>query len=509
MQRGTPINDGRRYGCPMDDAAMKKQRQDLTEGSIVKKLLLFALPLLGSSLIQQLYNTVDVFFAGNFITGGNAMAAVGASSMIVTLLVGFFNGMSVGSGVAVSHAFGGNHPQKLSRAVHTAVGVSLAGGVLVSVLGFFISPTLLVWMQTPADILEMASSYIQVYFLSMLSLITYNILTGVLRAVGDSRSPLLYQCVGGVLNVILDYVFIVAGGMGVMGVAVATLISQTVPAVCVFVHLMAVKKPYRIVLKKIRIHRDVLGKILKIGVPSGVQSIVLTLSNLVVQSQINGLGTDTIGAFTVYFKVELIMYLPIVAFGQAITTFVGQNCGAEKFHRVSRGIHTCLLMGIGVTVLTSGFVLLFAPQCYALFGATSVETELGCRILLINAPLYFLYNFLEVYSRALCGSGNATIPMLISIGNMCGIRIAALFLLVLVFHSVEAVALCYPITWFTTSVSMMVYYCLSPLRKQIKRHKAMPHPIHGAVPEPAAAPPDRAGQPCRIDTASPPLQGDS
>ena len=467
----------------------KSNRRDLTQGSIIKKLVLFALPLLGGSLIQQLYNTVDVFFAGNFIKEGNAMAAVGATSMIVVLLVGFFNGMSVGCSVVISHDFGAHNKEKLQRSVHSAVGIALVGGTSLSILGFFVSPFILQWMQTPDDIYEMASTYIRIYFLSVLSLVTYNICTGVLRAAGDSRTPLIYQCIGGACNVLGDYIFIVFFDMGVMGVAVATLFSQTIPAALVFLHLMLTKKPYRVFLKKIRIHFDVLKQIVKVGVPAGVQSIVITLSNVIVQSQINGLGTDTIGAFTAYFRIELIMYLPILAFGQAITTFVGQNYGAGQLHRLSKGVRFCILLGLGCTVLTSAFVLIFNFWCYKVFGANEAEIALGMRIMYINASLYFLDVFLEVFSGALRGSGNSFIPMIITVVNMCGVRIAFLFLFVNLFHTIESVAVCYPITWFTTSLCLGIYYFTGKLHREIKAHKATHEPWEVPPEEPLDPPP--------------------
>lgn len=463
---------GLKRGDVVAVSAVEKRSKNLTEGPILKKLVLFALPLLGGSLIQQLYNTVDIFFAGNFIPQGRAMAAVGASSMIVTLLVGFFNGMSVGASVCISHAYGRHDPKKLSRAVHSAVGIALLGGVAISLIGFFLSSTILAWMQTPADILETASSYIRIYFLSVISLVVYNICTGILRAAGDSRSPLIYQCIGGVLNVAADYAFVVWLDLGVMGLAFATMISQTVPAICVFVHLLLTKKPYRVMLRKIRIYGDILRQILRIGIPAGVQSIVITLSNIIVQSQINGLGVDTVGAFTAYFRVELLMYLPILAFGQAITTFAGQNFGAENYERIGKGVKYCLLLGIGVTLLTSSLVLMFAPHFFRFFGATETEVALGCRIIYINASAYFLYNFLEIFSGALRGSGSAGVPMLLTVGNMCGVRIAALFLFVPMFHAVESVAVCYPITWFTTSLCLGIYYFTGNLSKKIRSQKA-------------------------------------
>lgn len=460
----------------MASAAKRSQKKDLTAGPIFKKVLLFTLPILGTRLIQQLYNTVDVWFAGNFIDT-KAMAAVGASGMIVTLLVGFFNGMSVGSSVTISHAFGSHDHHRLSRAIHSAVGIALLGGAGISVIGIFVSPFILQLMQTPDDILGMAVSYIQIYFCSVLSLVFYNIGTGILRACGDSRSPMIYQCIGGGINVLLDYLFVVVFQWGVNGVAIATLFSQTIPAILVFLQLMFARDPmHRIYIKKIRIHIDILKSVLKVGIPAGIQSIVITLSNIIVQSQINSFQTDTIAAFTAYFKVEMIMYLPILAYGQAVTTFVGQNVGAGDYHRVSKGVRTILLMGLVTSAITSGFVIIFAPMCFGLFDADPAVVQIGLKFIYINASLYFIYNFLEVFSGAIRGSGNATIPMILVVVNMCGVRILALFILVPIFHTVQAVAVCYPITWFTTSLCLGIYYFAGKLGRQIRAYR-QDHPI--------------------------------
>ena len=446
-------------------------KNDLTEGKIASKLFKFLLPILGSSLIQQLYNTVDVYFAGNFIAGSNAMAAVGASGMIVTLLVGFFNGMSVGSGVVVSKYFGRHDDNMLSCAVHSTVGFAIIGGVLLGILGFIISPYILICMNTPDEILDMASVYIRIYFVSVPALVFYNLGTGVLRATGDSKRPLFFQCIGGILNVIMDYLFIVVLGMGVNGVAYATMFSQYIPAILVFVYLLKTNDKTKISVKQICIHKDILISVIKIGIPAGIQSMVITLSNVVVQSQINNFGTDTIAAFTAYFKVELIMYLPILAFGQAITTFVGQNFGAKKYDRIEKGVRCCLIMGVITSMITSGFVLMFARNCFAFFNSNPEVIKIGMQFIYINASLYFIYNFLEVFSGAIRGMGNATVPMIIIMFNMCVVRLFVLFFMVKTYHTVVAVAVCYPITWLCTSVCLGVYYLIFKKKIRYRREK--------------------------------------
>ena len=434
---------------------------DLTEGPILKQLLQFALPLFLVQLVQLLYNTVDVFIAGRFLEGPQPMAAVGASGMIVTLLIKFFLGMSVGAGVAVSHAYGAKDEKRLSNTVHTAVAIAVSGGLLVMVVGYFLSPTILRWMNTPEDIFDLASSYIRIYFLGALSIVFYNIGVGILRALGDTRNPLYYQVVGGLLNVIMDVTFVVWLGLGVKGIAYATLISQTVPALLVLVHLLRTEGPHKLTLSRVRFHRRAFRDILKVGIPAAVQAIILTLSNIVVQSQINTFGSDTIAAFTIYYKIEDLMYLPMLAYGQTATTFVGQNVGARKPERVYKGVHLCLLIGLGTSVLTSGVSLLFARPLFGLFTPEQAVIDIGMQFFYLNASLYFLYNFIEVYAGAIRGSGNAMVPMVVSLLNMCVLRLGVHFFMVAHFHTVLTVGLVYPITWFGTGLCLVLYYYIA------------------------------------------------
>ena len=447
------------------------KKSDLTMGPIGRKLMLFALPLLGSSLIQQLYNTVDIFFVGNFVSDSNAMSAVGASALIVSLLVGFFTGMSVGAGVVVSLFYGEHDDKKLSQAVHTAIMIGLIGGIVLTIVGVIASPLLLQWMNTPPEILDMAVTYLRIYFLSLLSLLLYDMGVGILRAVGDSKRPLLYLAVGGVLNVLLDLIFVWLFQWGVTGVAVATLISQTVPAVLVMVHLLRVKQPYRIMVKKLRLHKEMVRRIFRVGIPAGVQSIVITLSNMVVQYHINSFGPDAIAAFTAYFKVELLLYLPIFSFGQAVTTFTGQNVGAGQYQRVQKGVRLGLLLGVLFTGCMATVVTLFGRQIYGCFTGDAAVIDKGMEVLLFTAPMYFLYVFLEVFSGAVRGSGSSAVPMVIVIANMCVLRVVLLTVLVPLWNTISAVAICYPITWFTTSFCLGIYYFKGRLYQKIRSYR--------------------------------------
>ena len=277
---------------------------DLTKGTIWKKLIIFAIPLLLSSLVQQLYNTVDLIYVGNLL-GKNQSSAVGTSSLLITCLVGFFGGMSVGSGVVVSQAFGSKDRAKLRRAVHNTLALSIWGGLLLTVIGWFVAPLYLTLVRTPDEIAPEALTYLRIYFLSFVSIMSYNICSGALRALGDSKNPLIAQAIGGVVNVGMDALFLAVFEDGVAGVAWATLISQTVAAGYVVWRLTKLEGDIALKLKDVRIDKPILKEVLAMGVPAGAQSLLITLSNVMAQYQINGLDVDAIAAFTAYFKVEL------------------------------------------------------------------------------------------------------------------------------------------------------------------------------------------------------------
>lgn len=340
-----------------------KKNTDLTKGPVARSLILFALPLLGSSLVQQLYNTVDLIYVGR-ACGTNASAAVGASSLLITCLVGFFGGLAVGASVLVANLLGAGRKREVKTAVQASVSLSFWGGIFLTALGLFLAPHFIAWLHTPAEIVPDAVLYLRVYFLSLVFVVMYNMCAGVIRAMGDSASPLRFQLVGGIINVVMDGVFVLAFHMGVAGVAWATLFSQGVAAALALRYLCRMQNEYRLDpgtyrhAGKLRFRalvtgqktrttvgvgskmppdaiRPALQKILSVGVPAGLQSLVITLSNVFAQYHINTLGTTDIAAFTAYFKVELLLYLPIVAIGQAASTFVGQNVGARDFTRAN------------------------------------------------------------------------------------------------------------------------------------------------------------------------------
>ncbi len=435
----------------------RTQRRDLTTGPAGKQIFLFALPLLGASLIQQLYNTVDLLFVGN-ILGTEATAAVGASSLLTSCIVGFFTGLSIGTGVVISLAEGQGRREKIRKTVHTAMGISLIGGIVLTAAGLLLSRRILLWMNTPEEILEQALAYIRIYLLSMLPLFLYNMNSGIIRARGDSRTPMLFQLLGAVINLAFDWITMKYWGMGVDGAAWATFGAQLAAGLGSVVYLMRREDAYRLELGKICISGDILREILRIGVPAGLQNMVITISNIFVQTAINGLGVSVIAAFTAYFKVELILYLPIVAFGQAATTFVGQNLGAGKTGRMKKGVKSCIGMGISYTVLMSVLLMVFGRLAFGLFSQDTAVVETGLRIIHVTFPFYWLYVILEVHADALRGTGNSMLPMAVILLCLCVLRTLLLFAFTQAWDSLEAVAAVYPCAWLAAAVCLTFFW---------------------------------------------------
>jgi len=430
---------------------------DFTEGTVRKKLIIFTIPLLLSSLVQQLYNTVDLIFVGNHL-GTKASSAIGASSLLITCLVGFFGGMSVGSGVVVSHAYGSGDKARLKAAVHNSAALSLLGGVLLMIAGYFLAPVYLKLVNTPLELREAAAGYLRIYFFSFISIFTYNMFAGVMRALGDSKTPLYAQLSGGIANVLMDALFLMIFKNGIYGVAWATLISQSTAAAIIAYKLTKLDPIYCLRLRDIRFEPELLKRLIGIGVPAGTQSLVITLSNVMAQYHINSIGVAAIAAFTAYFKVELVIYLPIVAVGQAAMMLVGQNMGAQKNERVKECTKQSLLFGLAITAVLSALALIFGTQLFRVFTKDPEVIELGLRIIHITFPFYFIYVVLQVLGDSLRGLGKAKPPMYIIMLNICIIRTALLFLTVPRFPDVRAVAAVYPVTWALTAAGMGIYY---------------------------------------------------
>lgn len=436
---------------------MKNNSHTLTKGSVGKGILLFALPLLGSSLIQQLYSTVDLIFVGQLL-GTKASAAIGASGLIVTCMIGFFNGMAVGTNVFAARHYGARRFEQLKKLMQTIFWTGIIGGFLLTVIGLVLSPVFLTWMGTPESIFPLAVRYLRIYMASMISVVSYNLLSGVLRALGDSRTPMLYQFFGGIINVFADFIFLYVFHMGVEGTAFATLFSQTFAAIGVMIHLYRLKEPYALRIRFSDCSLKEFTDILKVGVPAGVQSIIITLSNIIIQSQINTLGVTSVASFTVYFRVELIVYLPIVALGQAVVSFIGQNYGAGNWERIKKGNRICIFGGSLITFATCMLLIIAMPVILNVFTKDAAVAAQTLEIVKVTFPFYFFYTVLECFSSNLRGFGKAFLPMIVTVISFCGFRIIALFALMAKNPSPDKVALSYPISWGIAAAAMAILY---------------------------------------------------
>ena len=436
---------------------MKNNSHTLTKGSVGKGILLFALPLLGSSLIQQLYSTVDLIFVGQLL-GTKASAAIGASGLIVTCMIGFFNGMAVGTNVFAARHYGARRFEQLKKLIQTIFWTGIIGGFFLTVIGLVLSPVFLTWMGTPESIFPLAVRYLRIYMASMISVVSYNLLSGVLRALGDSRTPMLYQFFGGIINVFADFIFLYVFHMGVEGTAFATLFSQTFAAIGVMIHLYRLKKTNALRIRFSYCSLKEFTDILKVGVPAGVQSIIITLSNIIIQSQINTLGVTSVASFTVYFRVELIIYLPIVALGQAVVSFIGQNYGAGNWERIKKGNRLCIFGGSLITFAACILLIIAMPVILNVFTKDAAVAAQTLEIVKVTFPFYFFYTVLECFSSNLRGFGKAFLPMIVTVISFCGFRIVALFALMAKNPSPDKVALSYPISWGIAAAAMAILY---------------------------------------------------
>ncbi len=439
---------------------------DMTRGPIVGPLIRFILPLVGSSIFQQLYNTVDFLFVGNFLNK-TAAAAVGASATLITCTIGLFSGISVGTSVVASQAIGAGDREKAEKALHSSVTFGLLGGLLLMTLGILLAPALLRLLRTPENVIPQAVTYIRIYLLSIPMLIFYNMVSGGMRAYGDSRSPFLVMVVCGLLNVLLDALFIVWIPLGVAGVAIATAITQTLSALLVAFLASRKGNVLRLSARKLGIDLRVLGKVLRIGLPTGIQTVIITFSNVMVQYYINDFGETAVAAFATYYKVENFIYLPIMAFGQASTTFAGQNTGAKQYRRILRGTVTTALIGAAVVGCLVIVFVSFPRTIVGWFMKDGDVVENTLRIALVSFPFYSVYPVLEVTGGALRGMGKAIGSMIVIIANLCVLRISLLAVFSATIHTIQSLASVYPITWTGAALSFVVFFAIV-IRKRLK-----------------------------------------
>lgn len=436
----------------------KIEVNQITEGVIWKQLLIFFFPILFGTFFQQLYNTIDAVIVGKYV-GKEALAAVGGTTgTLINLLVGFFVGLSSGASVIISQYYGAKNEEKVKEAVHTAMAFSITGGIILMILGMIGAPIALEAMGTPEDIMNYAVVYIRIYFAGIIGNLIYNMGAGILRAIGDSKRPLYFLMTSCVVNIILDILFVVIFRMNVAGAALATILSQLISAILVIVVLMRSKDVYQLILPKIRLHLEMVKRIIQIGFPAGLQSAMYSISNIIIQSSVNALGTDTIAAWTAYSKIDAIFWMIIGAFGISITTFVGQNHGAGKRERVEKGIKVCMKMTLVTSIIISVILYVFGGYIYQLFTDDAAVMEKGVEILHFMVPFFITYICIEILSGALRGVSDCWVPMLITCLGVCVVRVLWILFAVPNNMTMKMVLVSYPLTWILTSVSFVIYY---------------------------------------------------
>ncbi len=430
----------------------------IVDGVIWKGLLKFFFPIMLGTLFQQLYNTVDAVVVGQFV-GTQALAAVGgSSSQIVNLFIGFFVGLSSGATVIVSQYFGAREDKGVSRAVHTAMALAFIAGAIMTVVGLVLAPAMLEIMNTTEDTFADSTLYLRIVFLSMIPSMVYNVGSSILRAIGDSRSPLYFLAAACLVNVVLDLAFVLIFHMGVAGVAIATSIAQAVSAVLVFVALCRAKGSYRIIPREIRPERELLARTVRIGLPTGLQSVLYAVSNIIITTSINGFGTDTVAAWVAFGKVDALFWLILSAFGVAIMTFVGQNYGARKFDRVHKSLKVALAIAAVTSIVYGAVLLLVGQYVFRLFTNDQTVMDVAIYMMMCMVPGYVLYVPIELISGALRGMGDTLIPTVITAVGICALRVLWIFAVVPLWHDILAITISYPISWLLTSAAFILYY---------------------------------------------------
>ena len=430
---------------------------DMTQGNIVRHLIIFALPLLAGNVFQQMYNMVDTWVVGRYVSN-EAYAAVGTNGPIINLLIGFFMGLSSGAGVVISQYYGAKRYEDVSRTVHTAITMTLILAVLFTGLGLFLTPYLLSFMNTPANVLPESTTYLRIIFSGIGGLMIYNIGSGILRAVGDSQRPFYFLVVCAVMNTILDLVFVLVFRMGVAGVALATIVSQAVSAALVIITLLRTDECIKVRLKSLGIHFDMLKKIFRVGIPAAIQMAITAFSNIFVQSYINFFGDNCMSGWTTYAKVDQLLFLPMQSIALASTTFVGQNLGSNQVERAKKGVTRALLLAVTSTLILMVPVLIFAPQIVAFFNSKPEVVEYGSMLLRWMTPFYVLCCFNQIYSGALRGAGNSKAPMIIMLSSFVVFRQIYLFIMSRICNEILPIAMSYPAGWLLCSTLTLIYY---------------------------------------------------
>lgn len=429
----------------------------LLEGPIWKGIVSFAIPLFLGNLFQQLYNTADSLIVGNFL-GSDALAAVSSSGSLIFLMVGFFNGIAMGAGVVISKYFGARDYENLKKAVHTDMAFGLVAGILLTIIGIFLAPQILVLMGTPESVLPNSVVYFRVYFAGSLAFVMYNIVMGILQAVGDSKHPLYYLIFSSVINIVLDLLLVGGFHFGVGAAALATAISQAASALLCFVRLMKTKDVYQVQVKNIRFHPGMLRQIIGLGLPSGMQNSIISFANIIVQTNINKFGVMAVAACGVYAKIEGFAFLPITCFAMSLTTFIGQNLGARQYDRAKKGAYFGIFCSVTLAELVGVIVYFTIPYLAAAFDNTAEVIAIADRQAHVEALFYCFLAFSHCIAGIMRGAGKSTVPMFVMLASWCIIRITYITVTVHFIPKIQVIFWAYPLTWSISSVIFLIYF---------------------------------------------------
>lgn len=428
----------------------------MTKGNIWKLLIIFSIPLILGNLLQQMYNTADSIIVGNFV-GSHGLAAVGSGTALINLIIAFSQGAAVGAGVIVSQNLGARDKQKTKLAVHTAMCIAIILGVILSAIGVIFSRDLLVWMKTPKSVLKDSVLYLQIYCGGLIFNVIYNMATGILNAAGNSKRPLIYLAIASVTNIILDLVFIKALKWGVKGAAIATDISQALSCVLAVGYLLRVNSDYKLIVKELKIHGNTAKQIIRVGLPTAIQNMVISFSNVLVQSSVNSYGATAMAGYAAYLKIDGFNILPVLSISMAVTTFTGQNVGAKKPDRIKKGMWNALIMGVVYTVIIGVVILLTSHTVLGLFTKDNEVITYGQLAMKYFCPFYFLLGILNILAGTVRGAGKGVPPMLILLFSMCIFRILWIKIALPFYSTIDGVFILYPISWFVGMVLMIIY----------------------------------------------------
>ena len=434
------------------------EKNQITEGVIWKQLLIFFFPIVIGTFFQQIYNTADSIVVGRFV-GKEALAAVGGSvNQIVNLVVEVFVGLTSGASVIVAQFYGAKDKKNLNKTLHTSYAFGIVTGFVVAVVGLLVTNTVLELMKTPQELMADSRLYLHIYFCGMIFNIIYNMGASILRAVGDSRRPLYVLMVTCGLNIVLDILLVVIFRLGVMGVAIATVSCQGISSILVTAMLMKEHPLFQLKLREIRFYRVSLNSVLRIGIPAALEATMYTIANLIIQVFVNELGTDTVAAWGTFAKIDAVYWMVVNAFGISITTFVGQNYGAGKVKRMRKSVGICLGMSYAGAILVSGVLYALAGPLYRLFTTDENVVRIGVDMMHFLLPSYFMYVVIGILSGALRGAGRVLVPMLLTCGGVCLIRIVWMFGVFPGHPGINTIMLSYPVSWGITAVLFIIYY---------------------------------------------------